>query len=158
MALPPPGPRQIGPHRYIGPTEEDLAAYRREREAMARETSPDETAPPPAEAPAGDGGGEPAPAPTAPPPLPPPPSVLAAPGAGGGAFEGSFAQPGMVGTAPFRTPEFFSGRISGPPEIRRLGPGAPIGGMVDLAGNGGGSPFDDEEKRRLLAAIMGGRS
>jgi hypothetical protein len=156
MALPPPGARQTGPYQYTGPTQEEIDAYR--LSLQQPETSGEDTAPPPAEGASGDFGGlepapSPAPAPAPAPALPPPPPGT---GAGGGAFESSFVQPGTPAAAPFRTPEFFSGRMSGPPQMRRMGPGSPIGGMVDL---GGGNPFqgDDDTRRRLLAAIIGGR-
>ena len=154
MALPPPGARQTGPYDYTGPTQEEIDAYRQEQQrqqqpAPPSETNPDTTAPPPAEGGGGDGGGSPA--------IPPPPP-MSQPGAGGGAFEGSFAQPGSPSSVPFRTPEFFSGRIS-TPQVHRMGPGSPISGMVDLGGGGGeGNPFQGEDDmRRLLASIIGGR-
>ncbi len=107
----------------------------------------------------GDGGvEEPPPDPGLPPPPPPLPEE-GAPGTAGGSFLGSFLQPGQPGASAFRSPKFLQGRMVGGPEPLRFGPGAAIGGSVDLGGQGQ-SPFagDEEELRRRLMEVILGRS
>lgn len=94
-----------------------------------------------------------------PPPIPQAPPITG-PGVGGipGTEAGTFARPGSMGAAPFRTSAYAA------PRQQRFGPGAPIvggGGMSGFGGDEGGmgmglgAPDDIGELLRALAASRG---